>query len=67
MPYRSVTQSRWYDVLPLWSVPLSVVAIAAIFWVGTALGVLGVLVALAVVAWLVPKVDAYVRRRDTGS
>lgn len=62
----SFRNSRRYDFPPVWAVPL--LFIAAIFigmYVAMALGFLGFIAALALLWWLEPKVDAYVRKRDS--
>lgn len=62
---RSTVESRRYDFPPLWTVPLLLLAgITAVVVVGASFGLLGLLVALAVVVWLQCKADAYVRARD---
>lgn len=61
-------ESRRYDFPPLWAVPLLLIpAIGLIFYAGAAaLGVLGLIASLFLIAWLQRKADAYVRDRDTG-
>ena len=59
-------ESRRFDFPPLWAVPvLLVAAIGVIFYVGLALGALGLIAGVFLIAWLQRKADVYVRGRDT--
>jgi NADH:ubiquinone oxidoreductase subunit H len=60
-----VQESRGYDFVPLWAVPLLLlVAIVVLVRLGFVFGLAGFLLALVAVWWLERKADAFVRRRE---
>lgn len=63
---KRVRESRRYDFPPLWAVPLVLIgAIVLAVSLGRVFGILGFIVALAVVWWLERKADVYVRANDS--
>lgn len=59
-------ESRRHDFPPLWAVPLLFIgAMLIAMYVGMAFGLVGFIAALVLMWWLEPRVDAYVRERDS--